>query len=130
MEQEILKPEMVKLSMEQLFLSCYQDTQEYSANIAQITAHMSKRVDGFDQVVLRLAVKKLPNNDITPCTNRCENSNCSEAKCLEKTKQALIGLVEPMIPQLDAKTKRHLMTLAKEVPHLSDIFMEFHDKIT
>lgn len=129
MEQVILKPDAVKRSMEKLFLACYRDTQEYADNIAQISAHMSKRVNRFDRVLLLLAVKKLPSNDISPCTNICENGNCSEARCLEKTKQALMGLVEPMIPQLDGNTKKHLAILAKEVPHLSDIFMEFHDKI-
>lgn len=131
MEQKttITNPNTVMLGMEHLFTVCHSDTQQYSDSVAQITAHMSKLIPRFDRVILLLAVKKEHSTDIIPCTNDCSNGKCSETKCIEKTAAALRTVVEPMLPTLGVKTKRHLLTLAKEVPHLSDVFMEFHGKI-
>ncbi len=132
---KIANPTTVAASIEHLIMVCHVDNEQYSDNLSIILNYMSEFIPELLSVPDRLIGRKRHITSIKQCAEICENREvdenqlCSEEFCFKQIQKALNEMIEPALPTLGAKTKGHLLTLAKEVPHMSDIFMEFHDKI-
>lgn len=129
MEIKVTNPTTVAASIEHLLMACHVDNQQYSDNLSIILNYMSEFVPELHSAPNRLILRKQHETIIKRCADICKNQNCSEEFCFNQIKKALNGIIQPALPSLGAKTKKHLLTLANEVPHMRDIFMEFHNQI-
>ena len=126
---EVANPTTVAASIEHLITACHVDNEQYSDNLSIILNYMSEFVPELHTVPNRLILRKRHVTTIKNCMQVCKNEKCTDDFCFKQVEKALKETIEPFLPTLGAQTKRHLLTLAKEVPHMETIFMEFHDKI-
>ncbi|MEI6425754.1 MAG: hypothetical protein WCO66_00200 [Candidatus Absconditabacteria bacterium] len=126
---KVANPTTVAVSIEHLLMACHVDNEQYSDNLSIVLNYMSEFVPELHSVPNRLILRKRHITTIKHCAEVCKNPNCSEEFCFNQIQKALKEMIEPALPTLGAQTKKHLLTLAKEVPHMENIFMEFHDKI-
>ena len=126
---KIANPTTVAASIEHLIMVCHVDNEQYSDNLSIILNYMSEFIPEMHSVPDRLIGRKRHETTIKTCEEICKNPDCSEEFCFKQIQKALHEMIEPFLPTLGKQTKGHLLTLAKEVPHMSDIFMEFHNKI-
>lgn len=126
---QILNPSTVAASLEHLITACHRDDSHYSDNLSIIVGYMGEFTTHFDDAPYRLILRKQHHTEIKNCSQICKNGNCTDEFCHQQFEKALRAIVEPVLDQLDQKTKSHLSTLSKEMPHMQHLFTEFHDKI-